>query len=277
MKIAVLITCFNRKEKTIKCLQSLKNQLDGTNIEYDIHLTDDGCTDGTAKAVLEECPSATIYNGGNLYWAGGMRLCWMGAVKKGGYDYYLLLNDDTYVNDFFVSDFIECHRLENGNAVICGNTCDPITKKGTYVFVRLLSYFPYRTKVIGATGKPEYDGFCGANIMWIPDKIVKRQGIIPKIYVHSIADNDICMRAMKNGFKVMGTSHYCGYCIADHHGLSTTEMQQMGIIQRWHWLWSPKGASMKQWIYFQWKFFPWRLPGVIIRAMYNILFGIGVR
>ena len=273
MKIAVLITCFNRKEKTVRCLKALKKEFAKTDFEYDIHLTDDGCTDGTAEAVLKECPKATIYKGGDLYWAGGMRLCWSGAIKKGGYDYYLLLNDDTYVNEYFIPDFIECHNKENGNAVICGNVCDPFTKEGTYVFIRLVSKFPYRTKRIGATGKIEYDGFCGANIMFVPDKIVQKQGIIPSFYVHAIADNDICMRAMKNGFKVLGTPNYCGYCIADHKAPTTKSLRKLSICERWKFTWSPKGMALKQWLYYQCCFFPWRVPGVIFKACYNILFG----
>lgn len=273
MKIAVLITCFNRKEKTIKCIQALKQQLDVTDIEYDIHLTDDGCTDGTADAVLEECPQATIYKGGNLYWAGGMRLCWNGAIRKGGYDYYLLLNDDTFVNEYFIPDFLECHNIEKGNAIICGNTCDPLTREDTYVFVRLISVFPYRIIKVGPTGRPEYKGFCGANIMFVSDKIVRKQGTIPSIYVHSIADNDICLRAMRNGFNVVGSSHYCGYCEADHKAPTTSELRAMTMKERWNFTWAPKGMAFKQWLYFQCTFFPWRVPGVIIKALYNILIG----
>lgn len=277
MKIAVLITCFNRREKTVKCLQELKKQFVNTTIEYDIHLTDDGCTDGTIEAVLQECPTATIYKGGNLFWAGGMRLCYKGAYEKGGYDYFLFLNDDTYVNEFFVADFLECHMFAGGRAVICGNTCDPLTKERTYAGVKLVSKFPYRTRSLYPTGKPEYMELCGANIMFIPKCVTDKIGIIPNIYVHGIADNDLTLRALKNGFKVVMTSHYCGYCEADHLGASTEEMRKMSIRQRWTWTWSPKGAAMKQWLYFQWNFFPWRIPGVLAKAMYNVIFGKGVR
>lgn len=273
MKIAVLITCFNRKDKTVQCLKTLKTRLANTEIEYDIHLTDDGCTDGTAEAVLKECPNAIIYKGGNLYWAGGMRLCYKGAFEKGGYDYFLFLNDDTYVNEYFVSDFFECHNFSKGKAVICGNTCDAATLERTYAGVEITSYFPYRTRSLIPTGKPERMHLCGANIMFIPKCIPEKIGLIPEIYVHSIADNDLTMRALRNGFEVIMTPHYCGYCTADHSAPTTSQLRSMTIKERWDWTWSPKGAAMKQWLYYQWTFFPWRIPGVIVNAIIRILVG----
>lgn len=55
MKIAVLLTCFNRKEKTLACLaglyesQKVYNERNSTPIEMEVFLTDDGCTDGTLR------------------------------------------------------------------------------------------------------------------------------------------------------------------------------------------------------------------------------------
>ena len=57
MKIAVLLTCFNRKEKTLSCLAGLYEsqrvyyERNSSPIELEVFLTDDGCTDGTAQAV----------------------------------------------------------------------------------------------------------------------------------------------------------------------------------------------------------------------------------
>lgn len=272
MKIAVLITCFNRKEKTIHCLKALKKEFAKTDFEYDIHLTDDGCTDGTSEAVLKECPKAAIYKGGDLYWAGGMRLCWAGAVKKGGYDYYLLLNDDTYVNENFIPDFIECHIKEKGNAIIAGAVCNKQGERtyGSYV---IISRLPYKTKQMEPTGKPEYVHLSGANVMFIPCKIVNNVGIFPKFYIHGIADFDYCLRSIKNGYKVITPSRYIGTCEEDHVMISCHKLKEMSLNKRINYFFSPKGASIKQWIYYQWSFFPWRVPFVIVKVIKQIIFG----
>ena len=52
MKIAVLMTCYNRREKTLACLDALqKTSVSSGDIQLSIYLTDDGCSDGTAEAV----------------------------------------------------------------------------------------------------------------------------------------------------------------------------------------------------------------------------------
>lgn len=274
MKIAVLITCFNRKDKTVKCLQALKKQMDKTDVEYDVHLTDDGCTDGTAEAVLKECPDATIYKGGNLYWAGGMRLCWKGAISTGGYDYYLLLNDDTFVNDFLIPDFYECHKFGKGQTIIVGNTCAPITHEPTYVGMKLVRKFPLKCVNALPNGKPQIIAHSGANIWFVPSCIVESIGVFPDIYVHAVADGDYCWRSQRAGFRILGSPHYCGYCDADHGAPTTKDLRKMSIKKRWEYMLSPKGQEIKQHLYLQWEFFPWRWPFAFCKAALKVLLGI---
>ena len=45
--IAILMTVFNRKDTTIRCLADLNNQqYDRDTFHIDVYLTNDGCTDG---------------------------------------------------------------------------------------------------------------------------------------------------------------------------------------------------------------------------------------
>ena len=50
MRVATLLTCHNRKYKTIACLSSLR----GIDFNSDIYLVDDASTDGTSEAVHKE-------------------------------------------------------------------------------------------------------------------------------------------------------------------------------------------------------------------------------
>ena len=91
--IAVLLTVFNRKDKTLKCLEQLYNQLPLREYQVDIYLTNDGCTDGTPEAINQKYPQIHIIQGtGNLFWNRGMYLAWQEAAKN-DYDFYLWLND----------------------------------------------------------------------------------------------------------------------------------------------------------------------------------------
>ena len=68
INIAVLITCHNRKQKTIKCLQALFNQSHIENVKLKVFLVDDGSIDGTKQAINELFPDVTVIEGtGNLF------------------------------------------------------------------------------------------------------------------------------------------------------------------------------------------------------------------
>src|SRR5690606_1901340 len=106
--IAVLLTCHNRKEKTLQCLQTLFKADVPETLKIDYFLVDDGCTDGTSNAVNKIYPEINIVLGsGNLFWAGGMRLAFTEARKNRDYDGYLLLNDDVELTRDFLSKILE--------------------------------------------------------------------------------------------------------------------------------------------------------------------------
>jgi GT2 family glycosyltransferase len=93
--IAVLMTCHNRKLKTLVTLESLFKQTLTSEIALSVYLVDDGSTDGTSEGVQQKYPQVKLFSGdGNLFWNGGMRIAFSEAMKDEP-DYYLWLNDDT--------------------------------------------------------------------------------------------------------------------------------------------------------------------------------------
>jgi glycosyltransferase involved in cell wall biosynthesis len=64
--IAALITCHNRKAKTLACLSSLYNCTMPENYAFDVFLVDDGCTDGTADIIREKFPQINIIQGNEI-------------------------------------------------------------------------------------------------------------------------------------------------------------------------------------------------------------------
>ena len=83
MNISVLLTVYNRKEITINSLKTLFTLIknDSQN-NYDVYMTNDGCTDGTEKLVKQLYPKVNIINhNGNLFWSRGMNLAWETAIK----------------------------------------------------------------------------------------------------------------------------------------------------------------------------------------------------
>lgn len=85
IQIAVLLTCYNRRQKTETCLHSFFTAIrDVRGYSFTVFLTDDGSTDGTSDSIKRLFPHVQVIAGqGNLFWAGGMRLAWNKALHSG--------------------------------------------------------------------------------------------------------------------------------------------------------------------------------------------------
>lgn len=118
MQIAVLMTCHNRREITLRCLESLYAQKLPNGVSFNIFLVDDGCTDGTGAAVKAAYPDINVIQGtGDLFWCNGMRLAWDHAAKEDP-DYYLWLNDDVVLYEDAIPRLLETwKRVQNVEAV----------------------------------------------------------------------------------------------------------------------------------------------------------------
>ncbi len=263
-KIAILLTCFNRKEKTLACLRAIYNQnnLD-INIFLDIYLVNDGSTDGTQDAVEKYFPLVNIINGdGKLFWAGGMRLAWQTAINADKYEYYLLLNDDTILSTETLSLLIKSNKeltkklLTHGISI--GTTADEVTGKITYGGNKLTGkIFPSSQKVYDNIEAVECD-MGNANIMLVSKVVSDKIGTLSDKFTHGIADYDYTLRSKKAGFWVMVAPGISGIC-SDDHGKSW-KGSNVSLSDRIKFLYSPKGLSYKEYLYFIKVHFPLNLP-----------------
>lgn len=234
MKIAIVLTCFNRKNKTLSCLEHVflatnkfnEASNESKKIEISVFLTDDGCTDGTAEAVTKYCKEKfpiTIINGtGNLFWAGGMRAAWKEALKyEGEWDYYLLLNDDTDIDEHCFFTLLEdeeySQKKYGKNAAISGITTDKNNQSQyTYGGRRFTNKFLGTSIELSYTGKPQECDLFNANILLVPADIVAVVGIFYSGYVHAHADGDYAQMVLRAGYPTLVSSEVCGYCEFDH-------------------------------------------------------------
>ena len=139
-RLAVLLTCYNRKPKTLACLAALFSQGLPSEVKMEVYLVDDGSTDGTTEAVEQAYPQVKILPGdGSLFWNGGMRMAFAEAMKE-DYDYYLWLNDDTLLYPDALSNLLSTsHQLISQgetHSIIVGSTQDPDNNEHTYGGIR---------------------------------------------------------------------------------------------------------------------------------------------
>ena len=230
-KIAVLLTCFNRKNKTIACLESMLltvknyNDRDNDKTEISIFLTDDACTDGTAQAAKEICQGEDIHivqGNGNLFWAGGMRTAWNEALNhEHKWDFFLLLNDDTILHTNALAELMDTHRYcidrYGCPGIYSGITCatgDPETI--TYSGDVFESGAKGKWHRLGPADEPQMVDQCNANILLVPGEVVNKISIFHDGYIHGAADLDYCMQVRKAGMPALITAQIIGECEYDH-------------------------------------------------------------
>src|SRR5574344_474781 len=209
MTVAVLMTVFNRKEKTLQCLSYLfKNER--SNIEIEVYLVDDHSSDGTKDAVLENYAHVHVIDGsGSLFWNRGMRTAWAEAART-KHDYYLWLNDDTTL----MSDAIErliCASEESRNqSIIIGSTLDsPENSQFTYGG----QDFSFKHRLISPDDKKMIPcATFNGNIVLIPAEIFNVLGFNDSFFHHSFGDSEYGLRATKSGFINYIAPGYYGYC-----------------------------------------------------------------
>ncbi len=279
-KIAVLLTCYNRKNKTIKCLTSFYNSEFPLDFTFDIYLVDDGSTDGTFNAVCELFPDVNIIKGnGQLFWAGGMRLAFNEAHIQKKHDGYLLLNDDVVLKSDFFLKIIEtknyCFKKYNKGGLYSGSTEDKKTGRvsygGNFLFKGLDNH---NYKLVEPSEYPQPCHLTNANVLYVEKEVVEKIGFLDEKFIHGIADYDFSLRAHKADFPVYITPNFCGFC-EDDHGNNWSDSKS--LKQRIKYLKSPLGLSYNEYLFYIKRHFPRQLPLSIIKLWLRTLFPFYLR
>ncbi|WP_160725767.1 glycosyltransferase family 2 protein [Bacillus sp. USDA818B3_A] len=218
VKIAVCLTCHNRKEKTIKCLDSLHKQraLNNGQCILSIFLCDDGSNDGTADEVKRKYPNINVIQGdGTLFWARGMEVAFS-ASRNTEPDFFLMINDDVEFNDNMLELMIDSYNaaVKNSKLVsVVGTLKDSKTNEWSYggkMWKKRL-YKDVKSVVYPQVPFAKCD-LANWNCFLIPADLAAIVGNIETAYTHAMADYDYSIRIMKNGGQIVVASDYVGTC-----------------------------------------------------------------
>lgn len=210
--VAVLLTVFNRRNDTLKGLHSLYAAINnvGKGYSFDVYMTDDGSTDGTADAVSKEYPQTKILQGnGSLYWCGGMRKAWQSAIESRiNYDYYLWFNDDTILYSHAIKALLNESLLHHDKSIIVGSM--------QFKNHSGVSYGGYvRRKIIKPSGKVIKVDYFNGNLVLVPAFVFERIGNLDSHFTHGHGDTDYGLRAGEEGIDNYVVGEYLGEC--DRH------------------------------------------------------------
>jgi GT2 family glycosyltransferase len=268
--LAVLMTCHNRRDTTLACLQALYQQ----DTAFSVYLVDDG-NDGTSDAVSSNYPEVKLLKGnGNLYWVGGMRLAFAEALKN-CHDYYLWLNDDTMLAPKALSNLLDIHqeliKRSYSNSIVIGSTQDSLTGKPTYGgAIKSKRWYSNKFEFIEPSQNLQKCDTMYGNCVLIPHSVAEKVGNIDAAFIHSLGDLDYGLRACKLGCSVWIAPGYVGTCSQNSVSGSWAD-KNISILERLKKVTHVKSFPIKAWTIFTYRhsgslwFLYWFLP--YIRAI----------
>lgn len=247
-KVLALATCFNRKETTIRCIESLDKGNIG--IDFDFIIVDDNSSDGTYEQLKNINNVHVVRGNGNLFYSGGMREAIRIAkkCKDNLYDYVLIFNDDV---NFFPNSIKKLIEFGSGDEVCVGATCDDGGMLSYGGVVRTSKFRPSFKTVMSGEKKVYCDTFC-ANCVLIPRKVFENIENIDPVYHHAMGDFDYGFTIKKHGYKIVASDFFVGQCNDNPVTGSwrdTTLSRKERIIKKE----SPKGLPIKEYFHYLYK------------------------
>ena len=247
MRVVVLLTCHNRCEKTIKCINGLS--LNKSQISFVV--VDDGSTDGTVEALEKLSGDVTVIRGdGNLFYSGGMRKAMeycRGTIDSydnatDETDFYVLVNDDVEFRPGILDELNTLPREK----VYVGAMQDK-SGKCSYGGIKYVKGIHYRTVTPADTDR-SCDTF-NANFVVIPSNIFRKADVMDSHYSHSLGDFDYGLSLKRAGYEIEVLDHYAGVC-ENNSSSGTWRDKSLSFSQRIKKKESIKGAPFKPWFYF---------------------------
>lgn len=233
LRIAVLVTCFNRAETTLASLALLRDALDDAKgVTWQVHLVDDGSPDKTGERVKRAFPAINVIEGtGDLFYVRGMQLAYREALDHGPYDAYLLFCDDVAVDAKAAQDFIALYRslnAERSTALVAAMTAIA-SDRVTHSAYRLKSrHRPLSGQSLMPAREPiECDTFC-SNFVLVPAVAFEALGGFDTNLWHSFGDIDLGLSLRKIGTRLVLAPIPIGRC--DDHG--TAKRSRHGLLKR---------------------------------------------
>lgn len=248
--LAVIMTCHNRREATVASLRSLAASVDRSpGVDYRVFLMDDGSTDGTSDAVAGLGMPVTVLRGtGDLFWNRGMVQAWTAALAHpDAFDGYLLLNDDTVLDDHALATLVQTDADHEHRAVVVGAVRDPESGRVTYGGVRRTSrWHPGRVARVPRSDRAQPADTFNANCVYVPSRVCEAIGILDPAFHHAMGDFDYGYRATHHGFQVIVAPGTVGSC-ARNPVTGTWRDPAVPIRRRYALLASPKGLPRLEW------------------------------
>lgn len=251
-RIAVIISCFNRKQKTLQSIACILAQSAVETAAIDFFITDDGSEDGTSEEIVGAYPEVRILKGdGSLYWNGGMRLAWAEAFK-GPYEFFLWLNDDTFLYPDTLRRMLDTHSCcmdRHGKpGIVIGSTHDHHGRTSYGGELQKSRLRPLRLTMIEPSDEIQTCDTFNGNCVLISRQAATELGNLDIGFVHAIGDTDYGLRAKRAGVPMWVMPRFAGRCVNDSVGAGGYSDRRLPLTSRLRKIMGPKGLPWRPWL-----------------------------
>lgn len=232
-RIAVLMTCHNRRAKTLAALAALFAQRGlppGTTLT--VHLVDADSADGTADAVRAAFPEVDVVStGADVYWGTGTR---MAAERAPASAHVMWLNDDVVLHPEALAALMRTAGPMKDPVVVVGATRSGDGTRTTYGGHRLRrgTWRPPRLEPVEPHRfRPLPIDTCNGNVVLVTAAARRRLGDLDASFPHRIGDTDYGFRARAAGVPLLLAPGHSGDC-DDHPPSEKGSSKEPGIGPR---------------------------------------------
>jgi GT2 family glycosyltransferase len=206
-KVYIVILNYNSYDDTAECIDSLKN-IDYPN--YSIVIVDNNSTDESQQKLRENFKDIyMIFSESNRGYANGNNLGIVYALNSGA-DYICVLNNDVVVEKDFLCEIIEEFEKDSLIGIAGACICDYYEKDKIQSFGANINLFT-------GLAQPSFKGdnykklnveskevdYLGGACFVIKKDVFSKIGKIPENYFLFFEETEFCLRAKKNGFKLV--------------------------------------------------------------------------
>lgn len=221
--VAIIIVNYNGIEDTIECIKSL-NKINYYN--YKTFVIENNSTQKPTKDQIDYLNEHAVYieSGENLGFSGGNNIGIRKALEN-GFDYVLLLNNDTTVEPNFLNILIDAAKEKTDVGIVGGKIVfyskqSYLWYGGGYLNEKFGGGSHERWNELNSpdTGEVREVTFITGCLMLIPIAVFKKVGLLSEEYFLYAEDTDFCYKVMQAGYKLW----FCENTLIYHKVSSST-------------------------------------------------------
>jgi GT2 family glycosyltransferase len=209
LKTAIILLNFNSYQDTFECVESI---LKTNESSYQIFIVDNASRDDSYSKLKTDFSDnkevSFLASKENLGFSGGCNVGIKEALHQ-GFEYVLLLNNDTIVTNSFLTEMLSLAESQSDIGIVGGKTLFNDDRKSIWDAGGYICEKSYRG-IRRRENHPDINkvnevGFVTCCLALIKAEVFKRIGLLPEAYFFGSEEWEFSLRSQRAGYKLMYT------------------------------------------------------------------------